>query len=251
MLVVGDVDPAQIDKQVRAVFGGWKAQGSPPPLPQAPQPSAGERRILLVDRPGSTQSHIVVGRLAPIETDPRYFAALVGSTILGGMSSARIMTNLREEKGWSYTPSSEMMSFERAAVLQLSADVRSDMTAPSLSETFLELDRMKSAPPTVEELERAKRYQIGLHLVRNQMQETLSFALAKSWVLGLPPRSLSQFVDHLRAVTLDEVMRVGEALFPSLTPLVVVVVGDAQRVMPSLRRLGKVTLVSPGSPLGD
>jgi predicted Zn-dependent peptidase len=244
LVIVGDVAAAAAARTASAAFAGWRGvSDAAPPVP-SPAPRGG-RRILLVDRPDSTQSHIVMGRLAPLETDPRYFATLVGSLILGGMGSGRIMENLRENKGWSYTPSSRITSLERAGVLQLIADVRTEVTAPTLVEAFYELDRMWSAPPVEEELQRAKRYAAGSFLVRTQVHEGLAGALAKYWLLGEPPGALSQYVPRLNAVTLDDLRRVCEALFPALQQTVVVIVGDAARLQPVLSRFGAVEMVTP------
>ena len=245
LLVVGDVDPSQVRQKVAAAFHGWQAAGPAPPLMPPPPPAkASPRRIVIVDRPGSVQSHIIVGRAVPPQSDGRFFTALVGSTILGGMSSGRLTANLREDKGYSYTPSSQLTTFERAGVFELTADVRTEVTAPALVETFYELDRMWTAPVKTEELQRAQRYQTGGYLVRNQVQPALATTLAKNWVLDLGPKSLPELVARVGAVTPDELARVSEELFPSQSQTVVVV-GDAARIKDSLARLGEVSVVAP------
>jgi zinc protease len=246
LVVVGNVDPAAIAQEAAQAFAGWHGLTEAAPLTPSPAPRVG-RRILLLDRPDSTQSHILVGRLAPRETDPRYFAALVGNLILGGMGSGRIMENLREDKGWSYTPSSSVMSLERTGILQLTADVRTEVTAQALLEAFYELDRMWSAPPDDEELQRAKRYGAGAFLVRTQVYDALAGSLAKYWLLGMAPEALTQYVPRLNAVTLADLKQVCEALFPSLSQTVVVVVGDAARLGPMLARFGAVERVTSGN----
>jgi zinc protease len=242
LVVVGHVDAAAVARQAAAAFAGWRGAGDPPALLPSPPPLAA-RRIFLVDRPRSTQSHIVVGRLAPMETDPRYFAALVGHVILGGMSSARMTENLREDKGYAYSPATHMRTMERAGILELVADVRTEVTAAALVEAFYELDRMWSAPPDDEELSRAKRYTAGAFLLRTQLQDSFATALARYWLARLPPARLMEFVGRLEAVTLDELRGACESLFPSLHQAVVVVVGDAARLQPLLQRFGAVTLV--------
>jgi predicted Zn-dependent peptidase len=242
LVVVGNVDAAGVARQAAQAFAGWSGAGDPSPsLP--PLAAEKARRILLVDRPGSTQSHIVVGRLAPMERDPRYFAALVGHVILGGMSSARIIENLREDKGYSYSPSTQLRTLEHAGVLTLVADVRTEVTAPALVEAFYELDRMWSAPPDDEELARAKKLTAGEFLLRTQEQDHQAAALAHLWLARLPATRLGEYLHLLDAVTLPEVRGACEGLFPALSQAVVVVVGDAARLQPILSRFGAVTLV--------
>jgi zinc protease len=241
VLVVGDVDAQAVARDVSAAFAGWRAAGPLPTPPPAPSAELA-RRIFLVDRPGSTQSHIVIGRLAPVEHDPRYVAATVGATLFGGMGSARLMENLREDKGYSYSPFSALTALARAGVLELVADVRTEVTGESLAETFRELDRMAKAPPSKDELSRAKRYWVGTYMMSNQVQQALATTLAHDWILGLPPTALSELPARIDAVTLDEVRRLGRELFPALTQTVVVV-GDAARVAKELARFGEVKLL--------
>ncbi len=245
LVVVGDVEPGEVVKQARAAFGGWTAGGPLPPslaVPSPPPlPSSSSSGIVVVDRPGSVQSHIVVGRLAPLVTDADFWPALTGATLLGGMGSARVIMNLREDKGYSYSPSSQLETLEHAGLFELVADVRSEVTAAALGEIFYELDRLRSSPPSAEELARARRYQIGSHLVRNQSGEAVADSLARNWVWGLGPRAPSEFVTHTQAVTLDDLRRVSERLFPSRDQTVVIV-GDAARLRSQLARFGKVTV---------
>jgi zinc protease len=243
LVVVGDVDPAAVSRDVAAAFAGWSASGPLPTPPPAPSASSA-RRIFLVDRPGSTQSHLVIGRLAPVERDPRYLTATVGATLFGGMGSARLMENLREDKGYSYSPFSALTALARAGVLELVADVRTEVTGESLAETFRELDRMAKTPPSKDELARAKRYETGTYLMRNQVQQALATTLAHDWILGLSPEALSEFPARVDAVTLDDVRRLGRELFPALTQTVVVV-GDAARVAKALARFGEVKRLEP------
>jgi zinc protease len=243
VLVVGDVEPAQVTAAVARAFAGWKGVGEMPPTAKvAAAPS--ERRILLVDRPDSVQAHILVGRLAPTMNEPGYYPALVATTLFGGMFSARLVRNLREDKGYTYTPDSRMRSFEKAGFLGVDADVRNEVTAPSLVETFYEMDRMWATAPTAEELARTKRFLAGLYLLRNQLQDALAGTLAKYWVMGLAPEALAEYVPRINAVDAEQIRGVAQKIFPSLQQTVVVV-GDAARIKDALGRFGAVTVVKP------
>jgi zinc protease len=107
---------------------------------------------------------------------------------------------------------------------------------------FYEEDRMGSTLPTDEELQRAKRYQAGLYLIRNQIQTTVAQALASNWVNGLPPEALGEFVTKVNAVTPDQVQKAGRTYFPSARQTVVVV-GEEAKLKDELAQFGEATVV--------
>ncbi len=243
LVVVGDVDAAAVTATVSRHFGPWKGSGGA--LPDTPpSPTAGPRRLVVVDRPGSVQSQILVGRPAPTVTDPDYYPTLVANTICSGAFASRLVENLREDKGYTYSPGGDLVARRRGGLLMVQADVRTEVTGASLLETFYELDRMGATLPTDEELLRAKRYEAGLYLLRNQIQAAVANTLAANWVNGLPPEALGEYVSKVNAVTGEQVRAAGRSIFSSATQTVVVV-GDAPKVKEELTLFGAVTNGQP------
>ena len=71
LLVAGDVDADVVRLEAARLFGDWTASGQPPPPVPAPvAPATGPRRILVLDRPGSVQTNLLVGNLGLPRTDP-------------------------------------------------------------------------------------------------------------------------------------------------------------------------------------
>jgi zinc protease len=122
--------------------------------------------------------------------------------------------------------------------------VRNEVTAAALLEMFYEFDRMGATPPSDEEMSRAKRYQAGLYLLRNQIQGAVARTLATNWVNGLPPEALGEFVTRVNAVTPEQVRAAGRSFYPSVTQTVVVV-GDEAKVKAELAQFGAATTVQP------
>jgi predicted Zn-dependent peptidase len=243
LVVVGDVDGAVVSGAVTRSFGAWKGTGEgPAATPRAPAPGA--RRLLVVPRPGSVQSTIMVGRPTPTVSDPDYFPLLVGNTICAGSFTSRLVENIREDKGYTYSPRGSVQAMQKGGLLAVSADVRNDVTGGALLEIFYELDRMGSTLATDEEMSRAKRYQSGLYLLRNQIQGAVARTLASNWVNGLSPEALGEFVTKVNAVTADQVRAVGRSVFPSATQTVVVV-GDEAKIREELAVFGAVVSAQP------
>jgi predicted Zn-dependent peptidase len=243
LVVVGDVDAAAVTAAVNRHFGTWKGVGdAPSPVPASP--AAAPRRLFVVNRPGSVQSRIVIGRPVVSATDPGYYPLLVANTICAGSFGSRLVENIREDKGYTYSPGGNVVAREKGGLLNVRADVRSEVTAASLLEMFYELDRMGATAPTAEELSRAKRYQAGLYLLGNQIQGSMAQTLAANWVNGLPPEALGEFVTKVNTVTAEQVREAGQAFYPSAMQTVVVV-GDEPKVRSELAQFGTLTTVKP------
>ena len=243
LVVVGDVPVAAVAAAVSRSFGPWQGTGEGPAATPA-APAARARQLLVVHRPGSVQSTIMVGRPTPTVSDPDYFPLLVGNTICAGSFTSRLVENIREDKGYTYSPRGYVRTMQKGGLLEVSADVRNEVTGGALLEVFYELDKMGSTLPTEEELSRAKRYQSGLYLLRNQIQGAVARTLASNWVNGLPPEALGEFVTKVNAVTADQVQAVGRAVFPSATQTVVVV-GDEPKIREEIASFGAVGTVQP------
>lgn len=239
LVVVGDVDVAATRRTINTLFGGWKVRGrGAPPVPVPPRaPSA--PRILVVDRPGSVQSQIMVGRPAPRAIDPESHAGQVTSTLLGGSFGSRLMRNIREDKGYSYAPGAGVNLFQQGGLLRVWADVRNEVTGATLNEILYELGRLGTTRPTDEEVRTAKRFESGNYVMDNQLQAEVASRLATNWVNGLPPDELGTFVSKINAVTAAEVQKLGRSLFLARTQTIVVV-GDASKIMDELRPFGAV-----------
>lgn len=243
LVVIGDMEAAAVSGAVTRSFGPWKGAGEGP-APTPPAPPAGARKILVVNRPGSVQSTIVVGRPTPTVTEPSYFPLLVANTICAGSFTSRLVENIREDKGYTYSPGGSVQTMQKAGLLSVDADVRNEVTGGALLEIFYELDKMGSTLATDEEMSRAKRYQSGLYLLRNQIQGSVARTLASNWAKGLPPEALGEFVMKVNAVTADQVRAVGRKVFTSATQTVVVV-GDEPKIREELAPFGEVVSVQP------
>jgi zinc protease len=243
LVVVGDLDAAATGKTIGKVFAGWKGQGEAL-APTPPSPGAKARQLLVVSRPGSVQSLIMLGRPTVPATDPEYFPLLVANTVFGGAFGSRLTRNIREDKGYSYGASSSVQTREEGGLLQVRADVRNEVTAATLLEMFYELDRMGATVPTAEEVAKAKRYQGGLYLLRNQIQGAVAGTLATNWVDGLPPGALGDFVPKVNAVTVEQIRQAGRDFYTSRSQTIVVV-GDEAKVQSELSQFGSTKTIQP------
>lgn len=248
-IVVGDLSEAEARTLLGARFGKWRAEGperTPPPVLVQPARPTGVK-VVLVDKPGAAQSVIQIGTVGVERTNADYAAIEVMNTILGGSFSSRLNTNLRETKGYSYGAGSGFSWRPLPGPFLASSSVRTNVTDSSLVEFFSELRSIRTVPVDAEELERAKAYLIlG---VPGDLESTSQIAgqVAGLANFNLPLDWLTEYVDRVGKVTVEDVKRVAERYLPAENALVVVV-GDLARIRAGIEalNLGEVSVREVG-----
>ncbi len=246
LLVVGAVDPDQVFAAAAKSFGGWAAGGGPAgaaaaPAPPAPAPLQG-RRIYFVQRPNSVQSSIAIGNFAVKRNDPHWYEMTLANTILGGAFNSRIVRNIREEKGYTYSPGSLFQAFQLAGFYKFNADVRNDVTGPTIREVFKEIDKFRAEGAEGEELNGAKQYLSGVFPYQTSSQAGLAALLNSVYVFGLPKDYPETFRAKIAALTPEQVKEGANRLFGS-ADTVVVIVGDWPRVKQQLSGFSNITFL--------
>ena len=162
--VSGRFDEAAVEAAARQAFGDWAA--GPAAAVDVPEPVS-ERKIVLIDRPGAVQSTVYLGIPVPDPSQPDWIAQGVTNSLLGGSFNSRITSNIRESKGYIYSPFSQISARYRDAYWVEVADVTTDVTGASLKEIFHEIDRLQSEPPSEEELRGIQNYTAGTFVLTN------------------------------------------------------------------------------------
>lgn len=237
LLVVGAVDPAAVTAEAARLFGSWKGCGdAPPPAPEA-RPPAAPRKIEILDRPASVQSVLVVGSLGPLRASADASALELAMTIYGGTFSSRLVQNLREEKGYTYSPGAAVRWLAARGPVRSRAAVRNEVTGASLGEIFHEMTRMATTEPTDEEMDRSRRVFVGLKAISLQTGPGLADELSRLWVLGLPPSEIGLTTEALAKVTKADVKRVSKRYLAADSARVMAV-GDAKVIREELGSFG-------------
>jgi predicted Zn-dependent peptidase len=231
-----------LNKLVTTQFGAWK-QKALPPAPKIDTP-APKRQIVLVDRPGSVQADIHVGRLAPVRTGSEFFPLMVGSNILGGGTSSRMFKNIREKEGFAYDAHTEYRTNRDAAAFQAVTQVRNDVLEPAFKALVAELEDISSKPVPADELTSVKNHMAGMYLLRLETQDGLADQLNSITVQDLPKDYLETYVTKVRSVEPDQLLSAAKKyLAPGQSA--VVVVGDASKIGEVLKKFGEVTVTKP------
>jgi len=235
LVVVGDVDVAEVGAVVRDRLGGWA--GSPPGGEEFEvRPATRERRVWVVDRPGSVQSEIRVGHLGVARSDPDVYALSVMNTLLGGAFTSRLNLNLRERNGFTYGVRSRFSLRSRPGSFQVSTAVAGEVTAPAVREILGELERLVEEGPVDDEVVAARDYIAGVFPLRLESTGQIASRIVEQVVFGLPEDYHRTYRDRIRSVTTEEAWEVARRhVRPKEAQ--VVVVGDAEAVAPALEQL--------------
>src|SRR5947207_1422243 len=200
LVAVGDFDADAFTATSKKLLGNWEAPSFAAET-LAPKPAAeNPHGIYLVSRPGSVQTTLRLGALGPLRSSPDYAPVEVANAIYGGMFGSRLILNIREDKGYTYSPGSSVQTYRKAGTLVTRADVCNPVTAASLNEIDYELNRMATTSPSDDEMTHAGRYLVGIQGFVFQSQESVARQLAAVWAAGLPPEELELEGERIQKV---------------------------------------------------
>jgi len=226
MYVAGVFDPASMEASIRKIFGAWES-GAPGEKPRVL--STRERQFALLDRAGAPQSTVLMGLRVVDPAHADWIALQVTDGLLGGTFASRITANIREQKGYTYSPFSTVETHPGSGVWIESADVTTNVTGASLKEITFEIERLRKEPPPEAELQGVKNALAGLFVVQNSSRGGVIGQLAFVDLHQLGDGYLSSYVKSLMAVTPVDVQRIANTYLAS-DKMTIVVVGDTKTV---------------------
>ncbi|WAL64811.1 pitrilysin family protein [Amycolatopsis cynarae] len=244
LVLVGDFDPEQVVGQVEAAVRDWSSPSAARIMPALPKLSGGD--MLLVPRAGAVQSQIRFSAQAVPRTDPRYPALQLANLSFGGYFSSRLVENIREDKGYTYSAHSGFEFTGPSATVGVDADTANDVTAAAVLETRYELGRLAVVPPTAHEVASVRQFAVGSLLTSTASQTGLATQLAALASNGLGVEWLATHPERLAAVTVEEVAQAALDFFAPAR-FTGVVVGDAESLAPQLSALGGFTVGEPAA----
>jgi zinc protease len=237
LIAVGDLSEQSLLATIRTSFAAWKSGGEEAPINAARPASLVSKAIVYVPRANSVQTALYLGTLGPNRSAPDYAAARVGNALYGGMFGSRLVNNIREDKGYTYSPGARLTLNRETGVLVTRADVRNAVTGASFNEITYEMNRMATTAPETEEVERAKRYALGLLALQLQARAGVARQLANLWIDSLPPEELALQGQKIEKVTPQDVQAAGRKYFPAWR-MTVVAVGEEQVIKDELAPFG-------------
>lgn len=236
LYVAGVYDDEEVKAAVTAGFEKWTSVVTPG---ESEQQSNVNKGVFLVDRPGAAQSSLIIGLPVVDPSHPDYLDLSVTNALLGGSFGSRITTNIREDKGYTYSPYSSVSSRFRDAYWAQNADVSTAVTGAAIKEILFEIDRLANEPPSAEELKSIQNYLSGIFVLQNSSRGGIIGITAFVRLHGLAEDYLSTYVEKVHAVTPERVSEIVRKYIRG-SDLSIVVVGDKSAVAQQLQPFGKL-----------
>ncbi len=234
LVVAGDISKANLQRLVERALGGWQPGTSTAATLPAPQRTGA--KIIIVDKPGAPQTELRVGAIGASRGSGDYTPALVMNSVLGGMVSSRINVNLREDKGYTYGAFSGFRFNRAPGPFVVRSAVRTDVTAPALTEVFKELERMTQQPIPDSELSQAKELLIRSLPTQFETSSDAALSHGVAYIYDLGLQYWSSYPREIAAVNAAAAQAAARKFLPA-DGVVAVAVGDRGKIEPELRKL--------------
>ncbi|MGA2715563.1 MAG: pitrilysin family protein [Bryobacteraceae bacterium] len=243
LILVGKL-PTRADllKVITSEFGSWQQKAVP--AYAAAKPPESKRQLVLIDRPGSVQADMRLGRIAAAYNDGALFPETVGSIIEGGGPSSRLFLDIREKRGYAYDVHVEINALADAGTLSTVTQVRNDVAADALQGILDHLDRMAKEPVEKQELTDAKSYANGVFLLGLEPQSGLADRLAQTRIMNLPKDYLETYTTRINSVEPDQIESAAKKYMAPDNDTIVVV-GDASKIQKPLEKIGTFQVIQP------
>jgi zinc protease len=239
LVLVGDFVSDAMLGEVEKIFGGWTgAQAAPPADPSLPEIRG--RHVHVVHLPEAVQAQVLLGNRAITRRHPDWMRLTLANSIYGGAFNSRLVMNIREAKGYTYSPGSSARALRHHGYFSVHAAVRNEVVAATLTEMFYELDRMRELPVGADELADARNYLSGVFSLGLATQDGLAGQLSSLYLEQLPEDYLEMYRQRVRALTADDVLAAARAWFDTANAQIVVV-SDRSQLEQQAALFGDVT----------
>jgi predicted Zn-dependent peptidase len=238
LVVVGDTDLNEVKKLVETYFTPW-IKASPPSFQFSDPADAQYAQINFVDVPNAVQSEIRVTNLVNLKkNDPDYLPATLANFVLGyGGFTGRLMKNLRQDKGYTYSTYSSLGNNKWGTTsFNASAGVRNMVTDSAVVEILKEIDRMVEEPITDKDLELAKAMYAGNFVMQLEDPSTVADYAVDILQQDLPEDFYETFLERVDAITIEDVQRASKEYFKPSNARVVIA-GKGSEVLENLEKI--------------
>ncbi|MHC4529776.1 MAG: M16 family metallopeptidase, partial [Planctomycetota bacterium] len=243
LIFAGDIEQQQAFELAQKTFGNWKGPGPKPQLELPQVLQAGNAHIYLVDRPGSVQSQIRVGQRGITRHDDGYFVSRVVSSYFGGAFNSRLNEKVRVEKGLTYGIWGTYTAKRFAGDFKIGTFSKAESTAEAVQAVLDEIERLRGEEPSDEELEDTQSYILG-SFVRHR--ETPQQTAGDLWLIESQQLGGDYLERLLKQVANTKKTDCTALAKSTIEPdkLVIVVVGEAEKIKQDLEKIAPVTVVA-------
>lgn len=245
--VVGDFEAGAMAEKLRAAFEDWEPANAPLPDVEAAEPVSG-RRVLLIDKPGSTQSYFWVGNIGIAINYAQRAEFDIADTLFGGRMTSLLQSELRTKAGLTYGAGTWVRRPSRPGSIAISSFTKTDTTTTAIDLALDLLEKMRAEGFDEETIASGKNYILGLFPQRLETGAQLAAQFAELEAYGLDDSHINAYGDAIASADGETIQGVITSAYPAADNLVFVILGDAQAIREDVAKYGPVTEMSMTEP---
>ena len=245
--VAGDFDLGAMKARLTSIFGSWQAAGSEPPAVAAAARVQG-RRVLLVDKPGATQTYFWIGNIGVAVDYPERAELDIANTLFGGRFTSMLMTELRVNAGLTYSARSAVERRSQPGSVTIRSFTETGRTVEAIDMALGLLERLHVAGVDDEMITSARNYIMGQFPPSLETASALARMFAYLELHGLDRSYVDNYGAALEAATPVTVHNAISEVYPRADNVVIVLIGDAEAIREDLAKYGEVTEMSISEP---
>jgi zinc protease len=235
ILFAGDASGIDVAGVIDEAFGSWTPGASPAPETPEPLFVPGDR-IVVVPRPGSVQTQLLIGCPGPDRRDDVWGAAAVASQVVGGTISSRVDRVLREVKGYTYGTRSSFSAPGKGGIFTLGGSVRTEVTGAAVGDAVRILLAARDGL-TDREVAEAKDNLIRTAPLRYEQAESVAQQVGSNIAAGMPLDFADTYLAQIATTTAESATEAFRR-YVGVNGLLVVAVGEEPEITGQLRELG-------------
>jgi len=238
LALAGDFVASEMEQELSARFGAWAVKPTPAVSLPEPLPVKG-KRLLLVDKPDSTQTFYQIGNLGIARSNSDRVYINVVNTLFGGRFTSRLNDALRVTSGLTYGANSFFSERRQPGPFVISTYTRNETTGKAIDLTLEVLKQLHEKGVSETELTSAKNYLKGQFPPRVETTDQLAAQMAQLAYYGLDERELNDYYRRIDSMTLDDARRVIRQYYP-LDNLVFVLIGKRAEIGEAVKKYAPV-----------
>ena len=245
--VVGDFNMAAMKSRLTTAFGDWRAAKAPLPVLSDASRRAG-RRVLLIDKPGATQSYFWIGNIGVAVDYPNRAELDLANTVFGGRFTSMLNTELRVKAGLTYGARSVLRRPSKSGAVVISSFTETSSTATAIDMALGVLGKLRDSGIDDDVVLSARNYIMGQFPPRLETASQVATQFAMLEQYGLDTAYINEYGEALAAASSDSVAAVIDAVYPPAEDLTFILIGDASLIREDISQYGPVTEMSIDAP---
>ena len=245
--VVGDFQAAAMIGRLSEAFGDWRTVDGPLPEVPVAEPQPG-RRVLLVDKPGATQSYFWIGNVGVARDYPRRAELDIANTLFGGRFTSLLVDEMRTKAGLTYGASSMLLRPSTPGSTAIVSFTKTESTTEAIDLALSLLAQLRDTGFDSELIQSAKNYILGLFPPRFETAAQLADQFAALETYGLDASYINAYGPAVANAGEEMIRSVIASVYPAPDDLVFTIIGDADAIRDAVAKYGPITEIALTDP---